>query len=273
MKKKLLLLAFVPFVLTACPDNGGGVTPPPGPVEEEHGIGYRYEDLGSDPDFEEINENCSVGGFFTDLSVGRFCAENTSYEMKITSKLIGKPKFTVTSSHEEHLTVIHDENDTSGFTIETHTAGDSILTVYNELDAIIYRNVVRVRPKYTQTTILDLMYETDSYDCIGGWERIFGDTKFTLTSNDTTVSGVLKGVDDSGFNFTNTFDLVYRDYYESVDLYAFTVTNLETDSPDTRIIEIDVASAGDIMYVYYGSGSILAILHNCEVSYIFGSQK
>ena len=271
MKKRFLFLILIPFALTACPSPDPGKVDPPKPVE--HGIGYKYEDLASDEDYEHINENCSLGGYFTDLEVGRFCSENTSYEMKINSKLIGKPKFTVTSSNPEHLTVEHEENDTTGFIIHAHTAGDSILTVYNEIEAIIYRSVVRVRPRYTPEEIVTLMYETDSYDTMGGWERIFGETKFTLTSCEEKVSGVLKGVDDSGNNFTNTFDLRYGTYVESLDLYAFTTTNVETNSADTKIIEIDIASAGDVMYVYYGSGSILAILHNCEVSYIFDSLK
>ncbi len=270
MKKKLLLLTLIPFALSACPNEP--VTPPV-IEDEEKGIGYRYEDLASDPDYLAINENCTLGGFFTDIEVGRFCATNTSYDMKITSKLVGNASFRVTSSDETHLTVEHKEDDTTGFTIHAHTAGDSILTVYNAIDAIIYRSIVRVRPKYTPESVLDLMYNTDSYDAMGGWETIFGKTKFTLTSNDEKASGVIQGIDDSGANFTNTFDLTYAKHNELLDVYAFTTSNVDTNSPDTRVIEIDVATAGDVMYVYYNSGHILAILNNCEVSYVFDSQK
>ena len=268
MKKQLLLL-IVPFILSGCVNNG--ITP--GPKEEEYDLTYKYEDLASDPDFEPISEKCSLGGWFSEIGTNRCLATNSRYEFKFNATSSLLPGLTAKSSNTTHA-VVELGDDNSTFYLNTLTAGDTILSVYNGDGYLCYRNVVRIRPAQEQEDVLSVACGADHFESLPMITAFTGMWKYTLLDNERGQS-IISGSDEMETNFRATFELEFDYYVDSTELYCFKCVNQEDYTANTYISLIAFSKVCDVAYVYYTSGSmssdehLLTILYNSDVEYIY----
>lgn len=274
MKRKLLLLA-LPFLLVGC-TNDTPVVPPAPP--EVHDLSYKYEDLANDPDYEEVSTGCSLGEWFLDINTDRCLATDSKYVFSFEANTSGDTSFTVTSSHPEHAEV---EMGTGKiFYLNTKTAGDTILSVYNSSNFLCYRHIVRVRPKLAEDDVLDFIIGADHFETIPDVAAIYkGSWKYTLLDN-VSGSSIFNGQDEMEADpLSIKFDLDFVDYYPDSDFYAFEPSNEKDYSANTYISTICFTAVGDLCYVYYKSNPrtaeehLLTILYNSDIEYLYKPNK
>lgn len=265
MKKQLLLIA-VPFLLTGCNN-------PQTPTVEEHDLTYKYEDLASDPDYEEISEHCSLGGWFLEINTGRCLATDSRYDFVFTSTTSGDSSFTVKSSHPEHAEVEMKEK-SSTFYLNTKTAGDTILSVYNADGYLCYRHIVRVRPGLDEEDILSVAFAADHFETLPEAFVFTGFWKYTLLDNDAGQS-IISGSDEMEGQFQASFELEFDEYVPGTELYCFDCVNEKDYTANTYISGIAFSKVCDVAYIYYAANAavkeehLLTIVYNSDVEYIY----
>lgn len=258
----------VPFILLGCGPKGKVVGPYIGDLKD------RYENITL-TNKQIIQTGGSYGGMFIDVSVKRFLATESSYVFSFTSNKIDS-SFRVALSSNEHM--VASEVTGKEFTITTTAvAGDTIMQLYDSDDILVYRNVIRVRPKQTKETILNAVDSAQNYKTMKEVTDLLEEnwTLQTMRFDDHTLSCVLAGRDGYGSNKCqfriNTDECVYE---ESPDWYKFKVQNSVSENRDTIITYICVATAADVMYAYVGRPELgtdtrIAYLYHSDLSYIY----
>lgn len=215
------------------------------------------------PEEDQIQKGGSYSGYFIELAMNRRFAENTEYEFRFESNCSAGKAFRVKSSREESVTVVGDTTKSSSFKLACHEAGDSVITIYNAQDVLVYRHVLMVRKAYTQETIGKAMYDVDYFK---SWSYM-GEWKITITDPNAPFAGVLRGGDDFEQNIETEFTLNYEGYYSSVDCYSFSVNTTKTNS-ETHLTYLNVTRCCDTMYLYYLTGGeehLLAIFYPNDI--------
>lgn len=238
---------------------------------KEGEISNKYENLGQYSQYKTVQKGGSYSGYFTEVSCGRFLAVNTSYEFYFTSAYSVDPTYVVESLFESHATVRYDDNNKNKFYLDTHTAGDTVLIIRNAINEICYTQVIRIRPAYTDVTVLDIMYQADYYRTIKAYEGYTGKWIYSLLEDNQEHNSVVSGSDDYD-SATCKFGLRYDSYSPYTDLYYFVATNLNSTSPYTTVSTVAVSRCGDTMYIYTLSGEdehLLTILYNIDVQYVY----
>lgn len=263
MKLNKLIIATIPLlVLTACPHVPA----------EEHGLDYKYEDLAHTEGFKPVQVGCSVGGYFVEAAWGRSMASDSTYTFNIEVNNGSGTSFRITSSHPEHITARIPEGSNNLFYLDTHTAGDSIISIYDSQDFLVYRDVLRVRPKKTEETVIDTMYNAESFKTMSDMSAYIGNWKLVVSDNSLNPQCILAGGDDMEQDVTFEFTLSYQEYIEDRACYMYKVENLDTNSQTTKLTYVQVSNVGDYAYVYYKNGhdsNLLTMLYNSDISYIF----
>ena len=238
---------------------------------KEGEISNKYENLGQYPQYKTVQKGGSYSGYFIEVSCGRFLAVNSSYDFYFSSSYSSDPSFEVESLFESHATVRFDENNKNKFFLDTHTAGDTVLIIRNAINEICYTQVIRIRPAYTDITVLDIMYQADYYRTIKAYEGYTGKWVYSMLDDSEEHNSVISGSDDYD-SATCKFGLRYDSYSELTDLYYFVTTNLDSTSPYTTISTVSISRCGDTMYIYTLSGvdeHLLTILYNVDVQYVY----
>lgn len=262
MKKQLLVLLTLPFILTACPSNK---------KDPHYGdLTYRYEDLKVD---EEFARGGSYGGYFTEVNTDRFLCTNSEYTFTFESSYKKDTSFTVYSSDKSHVTVKMTK--TKKFYLQTHSAGDSIIEIENALGELVYRKVVRVRPSLDEKDVLATVSKAEYFATIPELVGQIGNWKFAVTKEGSKYEGVVNGGDDYDANVKCSFTLEFEDYYKDQDYYCYLAKDAESTSRDTVIEAICFSRAGDLAYVYTTAkeSSLLSISYNSDISYIYEKTK
>jgi len=277
-KRNLLLLLFVPVMLASCNKGTNSGPIPSGVVIPD--IGERYE--GLTPDMDGCSEISSSGvsseGFLTEILSDRFLGEDKSYVCYFESSLADK-SLRVVSTNEGHATIEQSESKKSKFTINTHSAGDTVLKIYNADDELVFRKIVRVRPVYSSKTILNCLYNAEYYRTLKDYEDYIGSWRCSFYEGDEGAECALKGSDDADTNVNLTASLSFKEYYSPTDCYIFDATVLTSNTKNTSLVYVCVTAQGDLAYLYYPTTNnegvmeehLLTFLYNNDISYIYES--
>lgn len=307
-KSKILLLTLSSFLLTGCsfseftskitglfakkPSSEITDTTTTDTSEDEQtrtipDIAERYEGLTEKT--AGCGEVCVEGapsstGFLTEIQSDRFVGENETYECYFESYSADKT-IRVVADHRYsekgvvHATVEMDPVNKSKFVIKTLTAGDFVLKIYNSEDCLVFRKIVRVRPTYSETEILEVLCDAEYYKTIEAYEQYIGAWKCAFYQGNNGVELALSGGDDADRNVKITAALTYSDYYAPTGCYIFNTTVLTSNTRNTSLIYFTVSAQGDLGYLYYpvtnDKGQVeehlLTFLYNTNISYVYES--
>ena len=204
---------------------------------------------------EEIIEGGSYGGYFIEINSERLLAENSTYHCTFEASTANK-QIRVESSRPESITVELGDNPNRDIIINTHTAGDSIVKIYDADEMLVYRKVIRVRKAYAKEEIENELFDNDVY--LG--MKFLGDHRITFTELDPII-GVFSGSDDFEKNMRIKFEMEYVSYLDDRDVFQYDLTITERDQTSTTVITtLQISPMADVMYLYYGTeGSLLNI--------------
>jgi len=265
---KLLPLAFVPFLLLGCTGGGKSSSPYIGDLKD------KYENLQL-AEKDVIQEGGGYGGTFLDVAVKRFLSTESTFLFSFTSKHSIDPSFTVKLSTDKHMTVGEINNGKFNVTT-TAVAGDTIMTMYDSDGVLIYRNIIRVRPKQTKETIINAIDSAQYYKILPEVKAMgYGSWTFqSMSLEENTLTCTLAGGDeyDPDNKCRFTLSTAQCEYSEGADWYCFKALNSVSENRSTIITYICVAAAADVMYAYAGTGAdegLIAYLYHSDVEYLY----
>lgn len=244
MKKKLAYLLILPMLfvgLSSCGNKGEVVYP-------------EYPEITWDE--KDYICNGSAGGWFTEISVGRYLSVGRSFDFTFKTGNTRDKSFTVKSSNP-NVALPTNKGDKKNFILTCNGIGDTILTIEDADEMLVYRNIIRVRKAYSLSNIAEGLYKTDKFVSPAGWESWLGSYTVTFTEKNP-ITGIMKGTDDyEGQIVTHNFTLKYDMYYEPTDCYCYNVDKFETTSSITTLTQIAITRALDTIYIYDGEGVLI----------------
>lgn len=214
---------------------------------------------------DAFKEGGSYSGGFDDVSF-RYFAHESRYLFEFHSNIDEDPSFRVVSSRPESVTIEMDELSVYKFYVVTHNPGDSIITLYNSEDMMVYRDVIRVRTGFSSEDVVKAVYYYDVYTTPKEIQSFYGNYSLAILSFEDTITGVLSGTDEvETSKITLDFTLTFDRYIESYDAYGFTATSTTSTSGETTLCYVNIAKCAEEIYVYYdyqGEGVLLTALTN-----------
>ena len=198
----------------------------------------------------------------------RYFANDSSYLFVFQSSVLADPSFTVVSSRPVSATIEMDSQDVSKFYLKTHEPGDTIITIKNSEDMLVYRDVIRVRTGFSKEEVLKAVYHYDRYTTPKEWQAYFGTWSLATTNYVDPVQGVISGKDGEVETTTITlnFTLEFLEYREREDFYFFQASYSDVSpSGETSIFGIGISRCAEYLYVYYEyqqEGHLLTMLTN-----------
>lgn len=188
--------------------------------------------------------------------------------------MLSDKSLTFATSDPNVITIKEGEAVSDGnFTLVTHNPGNAVLTIYNANEAIVYRQVIRVRPAIAPEDMDEYLFNVDAYQSIMA-SFLMANYELTFTSvssGEEPATGILVGSDEVDANARHEFSYVYDSYIEDRDCYQFNITTIQTNV-STELVCFQVAATGDMMMVYYdsgdGYGSLLTIMVPTDLLYL-----
>ena len=191
----------------------------------------------------------SVGGDLTDVQIARYFADNTTYYASFS---YGRStSYRYVSSREESVTIELSSTTVGVFEIITHKPGDTILSIYDDNDFLVYRNIIRVRKAYDEVGVAQAIYDFDAYE---GY-RIFGNHRLNFTSV-SPLTGILGGTDDVELSPMNiVFEATYEGINEWYDMHQFVLDVVSAnEGSNTKVSRMLVSRTGDFIILFYLTG-------------------
>ena len=208
------------------------------------------EDLILKKTCQEI-KNGSIGGALIDLVNDASIEPNYSYDCVFSHKKTFTGKYIVRSDDRTIAQVTHDEN-TNVFTLKGITPGDAIIQAFTEENEIVLQIVVHVRKRISLENIAERLYKVDKFYGYMGYSLVF-------LSNDP-LKGSVTGHDEFETTYANftLLDGVEEKISESAEFntYKFKISvDPESSRTSRTFLDLYVSTTGDIIYIYYSSGS------------------
>ncbi|MCQ2801979.1 MAG: hypothetical protein MJ222_05095 [Bacilli bacterium] len=261
MKLKHLLLTGLlgfAFTLAGCGNNDDPNPPTPDPDPVIPTIDWDEKDY--------ICKGGSYGGYFSDVNVERMLCVDTSYEFMFESSHATDKSFTIVSTNPNIANWVKREDNPKMFNLDCKAQGDIILTIENADGILVYRNIIRVRNAIATDKMNDYLRSVDRFETPREYVAYLGDYKMSfdyLEEFDNKFAGILKGGDDYDSNVNIIFTLEYEEDLPERDCYLYKLTTLYTETSLTYIGYLDIARAGDWLYMYedetLGTGGLLAM--------------
>lgn len=245
--------SFLLFALlaTACGSSNSSGSDPISPSVDGTSVPSETDEPLVEIDFDDEDRisSGSIGGDLSDVEIGRYFADNTTY-LAIYS--YGRSSsYRYVSSREESLTIELNSVTVGTFNFVTHKPGDSILTIYDDNDMIVYRNIVRVRKAYDEVGVAQAIYDFDAYEGFG----LFGKHRLNFT-NVSPLTGILGGTDDIEVTPMNiVFEATYEGINEWHDMHEFVLDVVSAnEGSQTKVSRMLVSRTGDFIILYYLTG-------------------
>lgn len=238
---KFLKFSILPLMLLAITGCGGDTsTSEQNSAPEEPGI------VEIPFDDEDMICSGSVGYDLSDANINRYFAEDTIYTGSFSYGHSSSYRYT--SSREESLTIETSGSSLNTFSMVTHKPGDSILSIYDDEDMLVYRNIIRVRKAYEPEEIPQALYD---FDVFKGY-RMFGNHRLDF-SNVDPFEGVLSGTDDVEISPMNiVFQATYAGLNEMFDMYEFDLDVVTAnEGSQTKVTTLLVSRTADFVILYY----------------------
>lgn len=198
-------------------------------------------------DAEDRISDGASGGWLTDVDMGRFFAEDTTF---VAAYVYGhSASYRYASSREDSVTIEKDENSLGTFNIITHKPGDSILSIYDDRDMLVYRNIIRVRKAYNEIDIAQVLFDFDVYKGF----KLLGNHRVTFTTT-SPLTGILGGTDDVEVTpMSIVFEAAtYVGLDEEKDMHEFLVDVVSAnEGSQTKITRLKVSRTGEFLALYY----------------------
>ena len=248
--RKILGLLLVLPILVGCGDQGKH--------KDTSGDNYEITDYGTVEfkDKDAIQQSGSYGETFSDIGVGRYLANDTSYLFSYESSNVN-PAFEIFISNPNLATATMEEGSNKNFTIKTANAiGDFILKIEDADGMLVYRNIVHVRRSYTAEYMPQRLYNVDYYGSLEILASIYGSWRLTFTDYKDGLVGTFSGGDDYEQNVSVTFSATYDSYVAYYDAYLFNITITKTNAKQTNIVAFLVARCADYLYMYVEDGLV-----------------
>ena len=207
----------------------------------------------SNESFEPLHcDEVQIGtpdGFLIDVNVGSYLTSEKSYDAKFIPQGVGS-SIRIVSSHQNVLTCAQKSAGSTTFTLDAHSIGDSILSIYDNEDILIYRHVVHVRKGYSQEEIGQALFDNDLFIGYPPFAA-FGDHRVNFVET-SPLTMVLSGHDDVETEMHIECECTFVRYTESLDKYEYSLVTVDRDDVSkTQLTRIYVAPTADIVIVFY----------------------
>lgn len=210
-------------------------------------ISYSEIDFNSE---EAIQKSCSISGALLDIDIGRWLCQGLTYSCTVSTDLTDQ-NITFSSSNTDVLEVTLVENSINQLTLNAVQVGDSILRVFNAEGVLVYRNIVRVRPKKTVDEMFDYLVEVDHFQAYG----FNGDASITFTEvvengDSKQINGIYAGYDGSTYLGSITFEAEYAGTSSTGDSdeYCFNVLTWENTASDMILKTFNIDFTGCLLH-------------------------
>ena len=201
----------------------------------------------NDSEVTEVTDG-SCTGQLVDINMNFFVASESRYDCRFVSKNLNDPSITFKSSRPESVTVEPVEGNFTDFVLVTHAAGDSILSIYDSEEMLVYRHIVRVRKAYSPEEIGQALYDFDTY--VGIY-----DNHQVAFLDYGPVYGLFTGSDEVERNIRIEFNATFTHVDEAFDMYYFTIETLEAnEGSQTSLTHFIVSPCADQIVFYYDAG-------------------
>ena len=260
--KSMTLLTLSVLLLAGCGNAGSSTSAPTSDPATDSSVSPASSDTSStassedksiytiDPETVEEFSEGSTAGQLIDIDMNCFLAEDTTYECRFVPKSLD-PTIRVTSSNPESLTIEEHPSGGSYFNVVAHEPGDSLLSIYDVNDMLVYRHIARVRKAYTQDTIEEALFDYDTY---GGLTAFGGTYRMTFVGTGP-LYGILQGSDEVERGIDIEFTAEYSGYVPSFDMYAYDLTIVKAnEGSQTRITSLLISRTADQLVLYYWTG-------------------
>ena len=197
--------------------------------------------------YEEVTDG-SCSGQLVDINMNFFVGDNGVYDCRFVSKNLQDPSITIKSSRPQSVTIEMVENSNSDFKLITHDVGDSLLSIYDCDDMLVYRHVVRVRKAYSAEEMPKALYDFDTY--VG----IYDNHQMAFLDYEPCY-GLFTGSDDVEKNMRIEFEARYDHFDEIFGMYYYAIDIIEANQgSQTKITHFIVSPCGDEIVLYYDIG-------------------
>ncbi len=191
----------------------------------------------------------SLGGFLIDIDAHLLLAENHDYLCSFSPSTTSDGQITFRVAKGDSISII--ESNGTEFKIHGKAIGDSVLQIYDSMENLVYRNIIRVRKAYSSSEVIKACYDNDVYR---GY-KMCGNHRMTFLNSETVSSVQLRGNDDYEQNINLIFSATYQGYIEASDLYEYSCEI--TDNPNgsqTKITYLYINSTASEIKSFYRVG-------------------
>lgn len=195
--------------------------------------------------------NATTGGILVDIIVGAPLVINRDYNFTISSKDVSATgDYSVILSNPE---VVSYEYINNSHTLHSKKVGQSIITIKDSNDSLIFRNIITVVKPVTEDNVYDYLIDTDYFESKSSY---YDSYKVTFLSNS---EGIIQGKESSSSFGSINFTYSYSKYRSDVDAYIFNVT-VDSES-NFDFVEFDVLSNRYAIALYGGSDGLITLVH------------
>lgn len=236
----LILATTAVGALTACNSTNGSQGDSSNQSDYEFNV--IFDEIENERIFEK--EKCEIGAVLSGIYVKQAIDTGVPYEIDISLKGIVSKELDITFSHNDVIKYEYNETTQKYYFIGLKP-GNSIFSIRNANEELIYRDVVHVRDIIEEDMINDYLLFVDKFHSSEKMSQFDKYDMLFLPGYRGIVNATEEGQTFSA-NFTYEFNL----FSDLNNFYYFTITTFEENPTGLKPIEFGIHRNGSIMILF-----------------------